>query len=143
MTWLGYDRYCTELEAEAGRIADAVHDADLALRVPDVSRVDTRRTGPARGHGAPLGGRHDRAAGYRAGTPGASRPATGARRAIGVAPCRRPAAERGRPRRRTAGRRLVVVHRPDRGLLVAADPARHPGPPVRRGDRGGPCRAAR
>src|SRR6266498_4555656 len=34
MTWLGYDRYCTELEAEAGRIADAVHDADLALRVP-------------------------------------------------------------------------------------------------------------
>src|SRR6266542_3350994 len=34
MTWLGYDRYCTELEAEAGRIADAVYDADLALRVP-------------------------------------------------------------------------------------------------------------
>ena len=34
MVWLGYERYCTELEAEAGKIADAVHDADPALRVP-------------------------------------------------------------------------------------------------------------
>ncbi|KWX04476.1 hypothetical protein TH66_07880 [Carbonactinospora thermoautotrophica] len=34
MVQLGYDRYYTELEAEAVRFAEAVHDADLARQVP-------------------------------------------------------------------------------------------------------------